>query len=428
MTLYRLILPLWVAVVALAGLWRVARRREGWSDLRERLGLVPPPDFDAPGVWLHAASNGELASVRPVLMRLRERHPEVPILVTTNSVSGREMARGMGLEARLAPVDTRANAAHLLARARSHAVVEAELWPNRVLAAAERGLPVVLLGTRMSARTARGWARAPETIRRVLRAADMIVPQDRPSAARLAVLGARPEALTPPVDLKAFYAAPARREHPALDAACPPGLTWLAASTHPGEDEILLDAHLSLLRDHPDAVMILAPRHPDRAPFVARMIERRGLSFARFSQGIDGAAQVILGDTLGDMALFYDRAFASFVGGSLTPKGGHTPHEPLAHGSVVLHGPHQANFAWAYARIDTATPAARINGAQALASALRQLTEPARRADWLARQRRAVSTRAEDEVLDRVIALLAREDTSPEGDSPGTGAAAPKVL
>lgn len=406
MAFYRLLLTIWVGVVGVAGLWRVLRGREGWQDLRERLGLVPAPTTAQPYIWLHAASNGELASARPLLTRLADEAPDVALLITTNSLTGRDMARGLGHAARLAPVDTARAARDLLEGARAHVTLESEIWPNRIVTAAAQGKPAILLGTRISAGGARLWARMPGLIGKVLADVRLIVPQDRASQARLSVLGAEPGRLTGPVDLKSYYVAPSRRLSPALDAACPEGLTWLAASTHEGEEEIVLDAHAALAHEMPGLTLILAPRHAGRGGDIARLLDRRDLDYQRRSKGITGRPAIILADTMGEMPLWYDRAFATFVGGSLVERGGHTPHEPLAHGSVVLHGPHLRNFAWAYARIDTATPGARVTGAPALAAALRRLRKPGERADWLARQRRALASGDAPRALDRVMALL----------------------
>ncbi|KHQ54484.1 putative 3-deoxy-D-manno-octulosonic-acid transferase (KDO transferase) [Mameliella alba] len=369
--LYRLLLSLFAA-----GTLGRALRRGGIAAARSRL----TPGTPVPGahVWLHGASNGELASVRPLLERLIAARPDLHWLVTANTDTGVALAKRWDLPrvtARLAPLDLRGPTRRIMLgwQVRAHIVLEAELWPNRFITCPG---PVLLLGARMSAGTARSWARLPKLARRTLNRVGFASAQDAASAERLADLGLPASARGPVVDLKAFYAPPAPVPDPGLDAALPRHLTWLAASTHEGDDQIALAAHKACLRDTPNLKLILAPRHPRRPDEIAEDARALGMTITRRSRGEDPAkAQVYLADTLGEMPLWYARAGRVFIGGTLSDRGGHTPYEPAAFGAALIHGPDTRNFTAAFSRLRGI--ALEITDADTLAGALAALQDPA---------------------------------------------------
>ena len=418
MALYRLILALALPAILARLLWRVAAGRAPRADLAERLGRAPAA---APGgLWLHAASVGELTSALPLLAALAARRPGLPVLVTTNSDSGRALARERGFAARLAPLDSRGAVARFLDRQRPRLFVtmEAELWPNRFAACAGRGIPVAILGARLSQRSARGWARLPGLARAVLAVPAIVAPQDAGSAERLARLGLPRDRLGPVANLKAAPALPP--PDPAALAALAPAFpraeTLLAASTHPREEALILWAFARARADRPGLRLILAPRHPDRRAEVAAAIRAAGLPFATRSAGeAPGSAPVYLADTLGEMALWYALAGTTIVAGSFTDRGGHTPHEPAAAGSAILHGPDVANFAATYAALDAGGGAQACADAEALADALRALADPARQAALAGAARTILAAEAPDlgPLLDRLEALI---DAPRKGD------------
>ena len=411
MAFYRLILALTLPAILARLLWRVAMGRATGADLAERLGRGPAA---APGgLWLHAASVGELTSALPLLAALAARRPTLPVLVTTNSDTGRTLARTRGLAAGLAPLDSRGAVARFLARQRPRLFVtmEAELWPNRFAACAARGIPVAILGARLSERSAKGWARLPGLARAVLAVPAFVAPQDAGSAARFAALGLPPDRLGPVANLKAAPALPL--PDPAALAALAPAFdradTVLAASTHAGEEATILGAFARARAERPGLRLILAPRHPDRRAEVAAALRAAGLPFATRSAGeAPGAAPVYLADTLGEMALWYALAGTTIVAGSFTDRGGHTPHEPAAAGSAILHGPDVANFAASYAALDAGGGALPCADAAALAAALTALADPARQAALAEAARRILAAEAPDlaPLLDRLEALL----------------------
>ncbi|MBE9636566.1 3-deoxy-D-manno-octulosonic acid transferase [Salipiger mangrovisoli] len=359
---YRLLLSLFAAVV----LGRAALRRD-WDGMRARLGHGRAN----PGahVWLHAASNGELASAKPVIEALCAARPDMKLLVTCNSESGVALAQSWGLCARLAPLDLARVSKRFLRRwnVRSHITMESELWPHRLLNCPG---PVMVLGGRLNEGTAKGWRLFGGLHTRVLHRVAFLSAQDPDSRERFVAAGLPKAALGPVVDLKALYTPPEQHD-PELEAEFARASTWLAASTHEGEDETVLAAHAEARRQEPGLRLILAPRHPRRAEQIARLAAAQGLSCARRSLGeTPRGADVYLADTLGEMALFYRLAGRVFVAGTLTDRGGHTPYEPAAFGAALIHGPDVRNFRPPFALLDAAGAALPVEDAAGLAAAL----------------------------------------------------------
>ncbi|MDU8910323.1 3-deoxy-D-manno-octulosonic acid transferase [Aestuariicoccus sp. MJ-SS9] len=404
-------MPLYRILVTLFALWECLR-----CSLTGQLGALRPrlgfhrPGSDHPHIWLHAASNGELASAKPVVERLRDLRPDLPLLITCNTESGVALARSWGLDgltAHLAPLDLAwvSRGVHRRWQVAAHITMESELWPHRILSCPG---PVVLLGARLTARTAKGWARFGGLARAILARVALLIAQDAGSAGRFVDLGLSPQHLGPVVDLKSFYARPDQTPSDALRAAFPRADTWLAASTHDGEDEIVLDAHLTARAADPALRLILAPRHPRRAEAIRALAVARGLTCALRSRDEPFAtADVYIADTMGEMALWYALAGRVFVAGTLTDRGGHTPYEPAAFGAALIHGPDVRNFAAAFAQLDRAQAAVEISDAGELAQALSDLRAPKRMAEADARAKQALRQDADlDGVVERIASLL----------------------
>lgn len=361
---------IWRGATALAGAAMGLAAPLGGADWRERLALTDP-DVAPGGIWLHAASVGELVSAQVLLAELAR---DFPVTVTTNSLTGREQARRQGWPAALAPLDVPQAVARFLDRIRPRVMVtvENELWPNRSALLAARGVAQVVVGARISARSAGRWGRLPGLIGPMLARIEALSAQDADSESRLLALGLRPQALTPRLNLKLL--APARID-PGPDAPGRAGVV-LAASTHEGEDGPILDAFLAARAARPGLRLILAPRHPQRGDAVAALIAARGLDFARRSQGGGPEAPLLLADTLGEMAGWYAAAGICVTGGSYADHGGHTPWEPAGWRCAILHGPHVANHAGDYAALDAAGAALPADAA-ALPQALARLAADA---------------------------------------------------
>ncbi len=326
--------------------------------LAERLGFVTATKGS---IWVHAASVGEAASVRGIIAELAR---DTPVFMTVNTATARAIVTGWGnVQAALAPFDTAGAAARVIARVQPCAmvIVENELWPARMAAAAGARMPIIVLGARMSARSARRWGMAPRMMARMLGQLAYLSAQDAASEARLVALGLPARMLGPQVNLKAFVAATDAAQGPVPRTRC-----ILAASTHDGEDAAILQA-FTAARAQFD-LLILAPRHPKRGDAVAKLITAEGLSYARRTKGdaLTADTPVYLADTLGEMPLWYAMAGVTIVGGSYANHGGHTPFEPTAAGSAIIHGPHVANFADIYAALDAAGAAVTGDLTQAL--------------------------------------------------------------
>jgi 3-deoxy-D-manno-octulosonic-acid transferase len=369
--LYRLLLTL------LASKELCSRALRGdWDAIRDRLARRSPPDA-TPRIWVHAASNGELMSARPVIQRLVAS--DRAVLLTVNTDSALAMARGWdmdGVTRCLAPLDLAGVTNRLYRRwtVTAHITFESDIWPRRILACPG---PVIVLGARLTERSAKGWRRFEALARRVLSKVDYLSAQDQASSDRFAALGVPAGAIGPVFDLKALYTPPTATPDAPLTAAFDRATTWLAASTHENEEAVILAAH-KLASDHRAGLkLILAPRHPKRADAIAVLITEAGLTLARRSAGDDpSTAQVYLADTLGEMHLWYALAGTTFVAGSLTDRGGHTPYEPAAFGSAILHGPDTGNFRAAYDRLHAAQAATQVTDAETLVQALITLESP----------------------------------------------------
>lgn len=403
MLLYRLIVSIFATFV----LARLVLRRD-WTALRQRLARSTA--LPGPHLWLHAASNGELASARPLIAALQEARPDLPLLVTCNSEGGVALAESWGLPARLAPLDLGwvARRMHRDWDVRAHVTLESELWPNRIHTCPG---PVFVIGGRLSEGTAKGWRLFGRLLPGVLGRLSYVSAQDAGSLERYLAAGLPLEAAGPVLNLKEFYAPDPRRDA-ALTAGFDRTHTWLAASTHEGEEEIVLAAHRLAQAREPELRLILAPRHPKRGDAVERLIREAGLSCARRSKGeAPEGCEVYLADTLGEMGLLYPLAGRLFIGGTLTDRGGHTPFEPAAYATALLHGPDVANHAAPFARLAAAHAAIEVTDATALAEALTRLAASERQ-DALGRAAQETLQPATD--MAQLVAAITQRLDPPE--------------
>lgn len=359
---------------------REARGKELADRLGERRGIETAPRPPGPLVWLHAASVGETVSILPVLPLLAER---AAILLTTGTVtSARLLAQRLGPDLAgcvthcFVPLDVPAWVARFLDHWRPGAAgfVESELWPNLLAACRARGIPVMLINARLSKRSLARWRHVPGLARHLLGGFARVQPRSETDARRLRALGCF--RLTEPGDLK-LAALPLPVDEPELQRlrillADRP--VWLAASTHPGEEPLILAAHRVLARAHPKLLTIIAPRHPERGP----AIYGAGL---RSRGDPPREAGVWVADTLGELGLWYRLAPIAFVGRSLVPPGGgQNPLEPARLCCAVAVGPHTANFADHVAMLRDAGGLAVIHDAAELADwANALLRDPLRR-------------------------------------------------
>ncbi|MDR1660951.1 MAG: lipid IV(A) 3-deoxy-D-manno-octulosonic acid transferase [Azoarcus sp.] len=347
---------LWLSVlpaVLLRLLWRARRQPAYLHHLRERFGgyRVRAP---GPVIWLHAVSVGETRAAAPLIRALLEHYPEHSVVLTHMTPTGRETSESLfGEEPRVLrvylPYDFDPFVARFLRHFRpvSGIVMETELWPGLLIACQRRGVPVLLANARLSARSARAYARAGAIARLALGALTAVAAQTEADAARLSALGARRVAVSgnikfdsaPPEDAFALAAQ--------FRARCGARPLILAASTREGEEALILEAFLrARAQGGADALLILTPRHPHRFDETAAILHARGLAMARRSAGQDVPPGVCvwLGDSMGEMFAYYAAADVALIGGSWLPFGGQNLIEACAVGTPVLLGPYTFNF------------------------------------------------------------------------------------
>src|SRR5229473_1741408 len=350
---YRLLL--WLAFpLVLARLWWRGRHEPGYrQNIGERFGFYrAKPERRV--IWLHAVSVGETRAAEPLLNALRSRHPDCDLLITQMTATGREAARqlfGGGVHVAWLPYDYPSAVRRFLRnfRPRLGILMETEIWFHLVGECQRAGVPLLLANARLSAKSARGYA--------------AVGAQTTEDAERLRSLGASAVEVTG--NLK-FDADPSPGSE-SLAAQFRHGFgaraVLLAASTREGEEELLLDALEQ--NDLADAILVIVPRHPQRFDAVAQLLAARGLKFIRRSTSVplDADCDIVLGDSMGEMAAYYRACDLAFVGGSLLSYGGQNLIEACAAGVPVLIGPYTYNFAQAAESAVAAGAAVRVNGA-----------------------------------------------------------------
>lgn len=318
----------------------------------ERFGIYPAPTETRPVVWVHAVSVGEVVAATPVIRRLLESG-EVAVMVTTMTPTGStRVAETFGQQVLhvYAPYDLPWTVAAFLRRTRPvlAIIMETELWPNMLHECARQKLPAVLANARMSARSARRYGRFARATRQLLDCLSHVAVQNDEDGQRFLDLGLAPHKLTVTGSVKFDITISPALRNSVAELRASYGATrpiFIAASTHDGEDSILLDAFVQVLTIEPTALLILVPRHPERFDEVYELSRARFSTCRRSSGQCPGGTQVIVGDTMGEMMLLYGCADIAFVGGSLIERGGHNMIEPACWGLPIICGPHTFNFA-----------------------------------------------------------------------------------
>jgi 3-deoxy-D-manno-octulosonic-acid transferase len=382
-TLYTLILHLALPFIFLRLLWRAWRAPAYGRRIGERFAIGLPA-LQPGGIWIHAVSLGESIAAAPLIRELLARHPQLPITVTCMTPTGSERIQalfGSRIQHCYLPYDLPWACAIFLARLQPKlaVIIETELWPNHIHACHQRGVPVVLANARLSERSARGYARFQKLTAPMLAELSLIAAQTEVEAARFRQLGARDKCIEVTGSIKFDLSVDAELPRRAAELRGQWGATarpvWIAASTHAGEDEVMLQAHRQLLDEHADALLILVPRHPERFAQVFELCRGEGFTTVRRSTGeaVGAEVQVLLGDTLGELLFLYALADLALVGGSLIPNGGHNLLEPAALGKPLLSGPHLFNFLDIAAQLRDAGDLLEVQDAAQLHAALRML-------------------------------------------------------
>lgn len=343
-------------IILLRLLYRALRAPAYARRWRERFGFVAQTN-GGKTIWLHSVSVGETLAAVPLVKALQQRYPDYRLTVTCMTPTGSERiqaAFGDSVDHYYAPYDMPDSVARFLNRIRPELllIMETELWPNTIAACSSRSIPVILANGRLSAKSAAAYGKIPRLVGSMLRSISAVVAQHDDDGNRFARLGLPPEALTISGNIKfdLHLDSEVRAKAQSLTTE------WqgenqrpvlLAASTHAGEDELILQAYGQMkvaLSVAP--LLVLVPRHPERFNQVAQLCEQAGFLVARRSTGEPTApADILLGDTMGELMSFYGACDLAFVGGSLVPTGGHNMIEAAAWGVPVVTGPHLFNFA-----------------------------------------------------------------------------------
>ena len=395
-------LRLYQILTTLAGLlgwpyfyWHLKRRGRGESFF-PRLGvrLPPPPPEGTPRVWLHGVSVGEILAAVPLVQELKKLLPQAGIIVTTGTETGQALARKhftpMGALVCYFPLDFPWAVSRYLHHLQPQVFValESEIWPNFLTQAHQAGVRLGLVNGRLSDKSFRRFVKYRRYLIDILNYIELFAAGSPQDYERYQALGLPPERLHLTGNLKIDRLLQAResekvaafRDILQLDRESPsqpPVL--LAASTHPGEEDVVLETYQALKAPYPPPLLLLAPRHPERAPELGRLLKTFELPFhlwSRLKSGQETRSQsVVLIDTIGDLFSLYGLADVAFVGGSLVPHGGQNILEAAAWGLSPIYGPHLDNFRWAQAILDEARAGTMIRDVPGLIAAIRHLLD-----------------------------------------------------
>jgi 3-deoxy-D-manno-octulosonic-acid transferase len=381
-----------VPLLVLRMLWRSRRAVAYRQRLPERFGLFSPrPDLDRPAIWVHAVSVGETVAAAPLVESLLQQYPAHRLVITTTTPTGSERVRALFGDRVFhvyLPWDLPGSMSRFIARTNPDLllIMETELWPNMLHYSRAAGCRIMLVNARMSERSARGYSRVAGLTRSMLQQLDVAACQTSTDGERLLTMGLAPPALAPTGSIKFDLVLDdeLRRQVTSLrQAVSDQGRpVVVAASTHAGEEALILDAYRDVREALGECLLVLVPRHPERFDEATALCQREGWQVVRHSAGTHSGADhdILLGDTMGELLLLLGCASVAVIGGSLIPHGGHNPLEAAAWGVPVVAGPHMANFADVSRRLVAAGAMLQLEEGAGLAPCLIELLEdPARR-------------------------------------------------
>ncbi|WP_286890248.1 lipid IV(A) 3-deoxy-D-manno-octulosonic acid transferase [Pseudoalteromonas sp. ESRF-bin5] len=363
------------------------KKNKGYrAHFKERFGFVSKSLFTSKGkpLVVHCASVGEVLAAAPLIKALQKQHPQLNILITCNTPTGREQIINQfknTVACSYLPMDFAFSTARFLKRINPQAlcILETELWPNLMAISHKKNIPVLVLNARLSEKSQQGYQKVPKLTQIIMRSITVLASHNKKDAERFIELGLPPskshvtgsikfdispsnEQLASVANLKAQYKTQER-------------FVWVAGSTHPLEHEMILNAHQQLLKKHPNSLLVIAPRHPEQFDKVANTVAQSPLSFSRRSNNNYQKEQVLLADTLGELQCLYGAGNVSYVGGSLIRRGGHNPLEAAAFSVGVITGPHTYNFDHIYPEIIKLKGAVAVENTDELATQLINLSQ-----------------------------------------------------
>ncbi len=403
------------AVASLILQKRLKAGKEDPTRITERQGIAGQARPEGTLVWIHGASVGESLSVLPLVKQLRHRRPDIKFLITTGTVTSAKLMQERlpeGAIHQFIPLDHPHYVNSFLEHWHPQAAffVESEFWPNLIIEARRRVKFMAVVNGRVSPKSFSEWSRKPKTISHLLSAFDLIIAQDHQNADRLEALSNSRVLMFGNLKNAAPPLPADENEIKILNDQINDRPIWLAASTHPGEEEIVFKAHQILKSDFPNILTFNAPRHPERGAEVTMLAQEAGLNVTRRSKHelIHSSTDIYLADTLGELGLFYRVNDIAFVGGGINPKGGHNPLEPARLGTAILHGPHTFNFVETYGDMRSAGGAALIRNDRELATAVRRLLTDQKTRNTMAHTARHAANESAERVLVEICdALLA---------------------
>jgi len=382
-------------------IWRGIHHAPYLKRWRERFGFVPPVDADDV-IWVHAVSVGEVRTVSRLLESLKVEYPDSQILITTMTPTGANQAKQIHGDSVLhcyVPYDLPGAVNRFLDRVRPRLafIIETELWPNILRLCDERSIPTLLINMRMSQKSFRGYSLAPRMTRRMLERPAVMAVRSEFDAERLLALGADPNRVKVTGNLKFDVRATPEIEETGKALRRRWGEArpiWIAASTHDGEEKKILEAFRTLRESHGDALLVLVPRHPERFTQVEKLCRRNGYEVALHSERqkeLPDRTDILVGDTMGELAGMYAAADVAFIGGSLVRHGGHNLVEAMVVGTPIVFGPHVFNFEQSSRAALEYGAAEQVRDPEELAATVGKfLDDPQRRRDAAAAAKRVI--------------------------------------
>ncbi|MDT8310887.1 MAG: lipid IV(A) 3-deoxy-D-manno-octulosonic acid transferase [Methylophaga sp.] len=389
--IYTLLFYLAIPLLCLRLVWRGLRAPAYFKRWNERFGFINARNSRQPLIWVHAVSVGEVEASRPLIKGLRNSYPNHQLLITTMTPTGSERVTrlfGDNVLHCYLPYDLPFAIRRFLKamQPKFGIIMETELWPNLLLTCQQKNIPLVIANARLSVRSANGYRRFANFSRQMLQSLPIIATQTQVDRQRFQALGAPADRVHAVGNLKYEISLPASlsEQAEAMRAMWGNRSVWIAASTHEGEEEIILNAAKQVRSQFNDLLLIIVPRHPERFDRVAALCRRNGLKTLRRSDNkpCPSTIQVLVVDTMGELPLFYATADIALVGGSLVPHGGHNLLEPAALGRAVVTGPHYFNFTEITERFLQFGAAVKVTGSVDLATTISSLlADPKRRAE-----------------------------------------------
>tara|TARA_B100000315_G_scaffold257770_1_gene307657 strand:+ start:11613 stop:12905 length:1293 start_codon:yes stop_codon:yes gene_type:complete len=408
LSLYRLTTILGAPLIHYFLNQRKARGKEDPARFGERFGKSDMPRPAGPLYWLHAASVGESLSLLPLIDKLLADRPNCHLLMTTGTVTSAKL-----MQERLPdrafhqyiPVDRPSYVKRFLDHWRPDISLwaESDFWPNMITEAQSRGIPMVLVNGRISPNSFAGWQRARSLIKTLLQGFTVCLGQSDEDVDRLNQLGSKQSKNLGNLKF-AVPALPADdQELASLKTLMGDRPCWLAASTHPGEEEIIAEVHKQLKATYSDLLTVIVPRHPTRGEDIAQALQRLDVNLALRSTNspLTADTDIYIADTMGELGLFFRLTDIAFMGKSLVPLGGQNPLEALRLDCAVIHGPHMANFQWMSEQMLSDGCSFQVNDAAQLSDAVSLLLTDEAKKDHMIRQGRAFVD-SQSQVTERV--------------------------